>query len=182
MAAFRVKNLMVSFLPQEGRIARLPGGGGGGSGDGFGPCGACTCTFGCSCCSLATCGCTCTQCTQGCTVCSGCSGPCSAGCTCSCSCSCTGGCSGATIGLTLACGLEDPRRLDELSVLKEQLRRAMAQVEEQERVLEERMRPQTLEEVNRLEQEMSAALEELRIRRAELEKGTSKGNDDQRKY
>jgi hypothetical protein len=50
----------------------------------------------------------------------------------------------------------------ELGLLKTQLRQALANVEEHERLSEQRMRPQTMEEVDMLEQRLTAALEEIK--------------------
>jgi hypothetical protein len=62
-----------------------------------------------------------------------------------------------------------------LAALKEQLRQALAQVEAQERAVEESLRPQSVAEVEQLEQKMKAALEELRVRKEELQKKASGG-------
>jgi hypothetical protein len=65
-----------------------------------------------------------------------------------------------------------------LALLKAQLRRALLQVEIQERVqrevMDEVLRPKTLAEVEMLEQKMTAALEELKDQKAELLKRASK--------
>ena len=58
----------------------------------------------------------------------------------------------------------------ELGLLKADLRRALAQVEERERQIDEQMRPQTLEHVAALEQRLRAALDELQARREELQR------------
>jgi hypothetical protein len=60
-------------------------------------------------------------------------------------------------------------QLEDLAILKEQLKRSLANVEAQELALAERLRPQTLEEVQQLEVKLTAGLEELRMRKAELE-------------
>jgi hypothetical protein len=67
----------------------------------------------------------------------------------------------------------NPQNLKEL---KAQLRQALAQVEAQERMAEESMRPQSLEEADMLEQKLTEALEELRQHREELRR-RSAGED-----
>jgi len=57
---------------------------------------------------------------------------------------------------------------DDLSVLKRQLRLALARIEQQEQALEEQLKPQSLEEVELLEARHNKALEKLRARRDEL--------------
>ena len=60
-----------------------------------------------------------------------------------------------------------------LTELKAQLRQALAQVEAQERAAAESMRPQSLEEVDMLEQKLTEALEELRQHKDELRRRAS---------
>jgi hypothetical protein len=60
---------------------------------------------------------------------------------------------------------------EDLAVLKAQLRQALAQVEAQERVQSEMMRPQTLDEASALEEKLEAALEEVQARKEELQEG-----------
>ncbi len=45
----------------------------------------------------------------------------------------------------------------------------------QKQVLTESLRPQTLEQVQEIEEKLSGALEEMRMRRAELEQDSPKG-------
>jgi len=54
--------------------------------------------------------------------------------------------------------------------LKEQLKQALANVEEQERAADASMQPKTLAEVQDLEKKLTDALEEVRSRRTQLEK------------
>lgn len=61
-------------------------------------------------------------------------------------------------------------RPEELSVLKEQLRRTLAQIEEQEGALETKMGPRTLEEAEALEEKLKDALEELKAHKERLQK------------
>jgi hypothetical protein len=59
---------------------------------------------------------------------------------------------------------------EQLAALKTQLQQRLARVEARERVLEGRLRPQTLTDVELLEQKMVEALKELRARKEELQK------------
>jgi 16S rRNA G1207 methylase RsmC len=60
-----------------------------------------------------------------------------------------------------------------LAELKAQLRQSLAQVEAQEQVMAESMKPQTVEEVDMLEQKLTEALHELRHHKEELRRRTS---------
>ncbi len=62
-----------------------------------------------------------------------------------------------------------------LTVLKSQLQRALQNVEAQERVMQEQMRPQSEAEVDALMQRMETALEELRSLRANMQQQRSGG-------
>jgi len=66
-------------------------------------------------------------------------------------------------------------QLEELTILKQQLRQALRVIEMQKQVLTESLRPQTLEQVQEIEEKLSGALEEMRMRRAELEQDSPKG-------
>jgi hypothetical protein len=57
-----------------------------------------------------------------------------------------------------------------LSALKEQLKQQLADVEQQEQATEESLRPQTVSQVDQLQVKLQAAMDELKTRRAELEK------------
>jgi hypothetical protein len=57
-----------------------------------------------------------------------------------------------------------------LSALKEQLKRHLAEVEKQQAAAEERLQPQTVEEIDMLTNKLNDALQELKGRRAELSK------------
>ncbi len=59
---------------------------------------------------------------------------------------------------------------EDLAFLKQQLNKALADLEVTERALEESMRPQTVEQVEELEQKLADALEELKKRKGELQK------------
>jgi hypothetical protein len=65
---------------------------------------------------------------------------------------------------------------ENLATLKAQLQQALAQVEGQERAMEESQKPQTAEEAEALEQKLVEALEELRQHRDELRR-RSAGED-----
>jgi hypothetical protein len=60
--------------------------------------------------------------------------------------------------------------LQQLAVLKEQLRQGLKQVEEAEKALTEAVKPQSLDQIADLEKRMASALEELKARRDELSK------------
>jgi hypothetical protein len=81
----------------------------------------------------------------------------------------SGGC-----GATLQCaGSIDPGPIaqgQDLARLKEQLRQALNNVEAAEKALDERLKPQTVEEVEDLQKKMQDALGALEERKAELQK------------
>lgn len=192
---FKVRDLMIAVLPESGggeapqQLVCNP------TLAGCTRCTACTDCTRCTGCTCSACS-NCTGCT-GCTPCSDCTGctGCTNGCT-NCtytacgggSCGCTGasGCNlcstACTVCTDLTCGgfaskgpLEGIAAQPEaLAQLKEQLRQAMAQVEEQERALDESMLPQTIDEVDQLEAKLQAALEELRARRETLQQRGAK--------
>lgn len=151
---FKVRDLMIQVLPDEADL---------GGGTPAAGCGACTLCSQCSNCSVATCfetcGLTCGACTivtmPGCGV---------TGCGCSCSCYAS---IGISVVLPLAAG--PGRSLDILWRLKDQLRAALGQINEQENQLVEGMRPRTLEDVDLLEKKLGEAQEDLRKRRQQLE-------------
>jgi hypothetical protein len=91
--------------------------------------------------------------------------PCSGDCTHN-YCSVTGSCPNSVKQV-----LTPEAHLQELAQLKDQLSRALADVEQRERALGEALQPTTLEEVNALEAKLEAALEELRARKADLDPG-----------
>ncbi|MEM9598499.1 MAG: hypothetical protein AAGD06_29805 [Acidobacteriota bacterium] len=118
-------------------------------------CDGCTsCTDGCTACTDGCTACTdgCTSCTDGCTACTD-------GCT-----SCTDGSSARVAGGEVAAG-----RLARLTALRTQLRRRLADVEEEAQILERGLEPRTLEEVEALEAQLDDAKAALAERRAELE-------------
>jgi len=98
---------------------------------------------------------------------------------CVCTAYCSRGCSGACSGpASLDPGWFDPGRppempgvptIEDLGILKQQLRKALEQVEVHERVLEESLKPKTLEEVEQLEVKLKEALAELHARKTELQ-------------
>jgi hypothetical protein len=61
-------------------------------------------------------------------------------------------------------------RPEHLGQLKEELRAALERVEAEEQRVAEQMKPQSLEEVQQLEEKLTEALAELKKRRKELEK------------
>ena len=146
-------------------------------GCGFGGCSFFTCAESCaecSACTALTCG-HCSHCTA---TCGHSCGHCSGG--------CTATCQGAThhppalLCAGTGCIASDPGVItrmaaDDLAVLKDQLRIAMQQVDRREEALRAAaqgaaLQPQTIAEVDALEKKLSEALDELRTRRAELQK------------
>lgn len=83
----------------------------------------------------------------------------------------TGGCAPGTGGKLVQ---DTGRHLQELGILKEQLKQSLVQVEAQERAFAESLQPQTLDELQQLEDKLTGALEELRARRGEIERNTPK--------
>ncbi|HKP51734.1 MAG TPA: hypothetical protein VJ183_03685 [Chloroflexia bacterium] len=57
-----------------------------------------------------------------------------------------------------------------MTLLKEQLKQALANVEERERVQQGGQPPSTMAEVEELEQKLTDALEELRAQKAQMQK------------
>jgi hypothetical protein len=62
----------------------------------------------------------------------------------------------------------DRLRVEDLAFLKEELRQELAKVESREQELEERLRPQTLEQVTVLEEKLTDALKELQEHKKRL--------------
>jgi hypothetical protein len=68
-----------------------------------------------------------------------------------------------------------------LAALKEQLRQHLAAVEEQEKTVGESLKPQTIAEVDDLQAKLQGAMDELKARRAELDKQEkSKGKESEK--
>lgn len=55
-----------------------------------------------------------------------------------------------------------------LAALKEQLKQQIAEIEKQQAAIEERLLPQTVEEIDTLAEKLHVAIEELKIRKSEL--------------
>lgn len=167
--------------------------GGGGCDDDSGvdcgdSCFDCTDTCGCT----GTCGCTdtcgCTN-TCGCTAtCGAVTCGCTATCRCTATCGCTDACTNRCTRLLTNCGAESIRppviarmAASDLAKLKTQLSLAMKQVSQRESVLAaaaeaKAVVPQTLAQVDALEQKLSEAMEELRARRVEIQKAAGPAN------
>jgi hypothetical protein len=146
--AFRVRDLVINVLPEGGREAdcALTGCGLGFSHCRFGSCDFATiCIF------------------SGCRECSGaftCIGATNCG-----GCTLNVTCGGSPSLLLGGAGDVDPQAL---ATLKAQLREALRAVESAEQTLAERMSPQSIEEVEALEQKLQGALEELKARKEQL--------------
>jgi hypothetical protein len=76
-------------------------------------------------------------------------------------------CGVPTCGQTLQVAASDPQAL---AALKAQLQQALAEVDKQGKAAEEALRPQTVAEVDALQKKLQDAMDELKTRRAELEK------------
>lgn len=83
----------------------------------------------------------------------------------------TGGCKPGTGGKL---GADIGQYLDDLAILKAELTATLSRVEARERVVEESLRPQSLDEVQQLEEKLTEALDELRERRTEIEQAAPK--------
>jgi hypothetical protein len=147
--AFRVRDLVINVLPEGGGEAAdcaLTGCGLGFSHCRFGSCDFATiCIF------------------SGCRECSGaftCIGATNCG-----GCTLNVTCGGGPSLLFGSAGDVDPQAL---ATLKAQLREALRAVESAEQTLAERMSPQSIEEVEALEQKLHGALEELKARKEQL--------------
>jgi len=147
MRRFRVRDLMINVLPEEGVLRA-------------------------DCCQVRTAGFTlvlnppCGPCTWG-ETCVPCSfNPCTGGVT-----PLGPGCHPAVSRITKDHVVLPRGSPEELAILRDELRQALAQVEAQERVQSEAMRPQTLDEATALEEKLEGALEEVRARKEELREG-----------
>lgn len=78
----------------------------------------------------------------------------------------------------------DPRQKDflpdpiVLAILKRQLQDALAIVQEEERAIDERMRLKTVEDAQALEDQLEAALKEVRLQKEQLLHKTADGQED----
>ena len=169
--AFRVRDLMITVLPEEGRPPL------GCPGPTFPNCGFRSCAITDICgyatpCNIGTRCIGTTRC-PGISQLGGCDlSPCSLT-------PCTDGCSRCTDNAT-PCHTPTTKAVGfvsdgELALLKADLQGALAQIEAEEVGRAERDKPQSIEEIDRLEAEINAALDELRARRDELEGGGGEG-------
>jgi hypothetical protein len=79
-------------------------------------------------------------------------------------------CGGTETGCHRATLVTSPSQsLAALEALKEQLKRQIAEIEKQEAAIEECLLPRTVEEIDMLARKLHVALEELKVRKAELE-------------
>ena len=72
-----------------------------------------------------------------------------------------------TKGRSCFCKISDPR---DLAILKEELKGALLDIENKERVIAEAMRPKSISEVEELEEKLNAALGEIRTQKMQLQK------------
>jgi len=96
---------------------------------------------------------------------------------CSCSCTCTNSCRDCTVTNASAlsfCGHKCLVRPEDLAALKEEMKRALAQIEEKERSMQGEMAPKSVKEAEELEQKLTEALNEVRALKAKLRKAPRK--------
>lgn len=126
-------------------------------------CGFCThfATFGCGCSVCSVCS-HCSVVTCGCTACSVVTVPCRLHSICGRSFVCT--------PTFEAFPVDVPA--EHLAALKDELRATLKKMEAQEKLVNERQQPQTLEQVDQVEKKLNEALDTLKQRRAELQKRT----------
>jgi hypothetical protein len=70
----------------------------------------------------------------------------------------------------VAPGQPQPSSRQTLDALKVELRLRLAMIEEQERIMDEHLQPQTREQIEQLEKKLEEALDELRARRRAMDK------------
>lgn len=190
---FKIKDLMIKIIPEEGKMAEGQLAGCGDCTNCTVKCTACTDTPGCrgGCSDWFTCkggsqvtaaGCgltcapnTCRVCTFVCTdECSACSQQVL---TCKCTDSPTcrvGTCGYGSCNRTYGVEAGQPLTLENLAVLKAQLRQQLAAIEEQEKLAHESLKPATLEEAEALEKKLVEALDEIKAITADLKKKKKK--------
>jgi hypothetical protein len=84
-------------------------------------------------------------------------------------------CPGATVVGPTPTIVPDPTAAgNQLAALKAQLQEALADIEKQQKALEESLRPQTVADVEQLQEKMKEAMSELDKRKAELQKKPDK--------
>ena len=72
-----------------------------------------------------------------------------------------------TQGRSCFCKISDPR---DLAILKEELRGALLDIENKERIITAAMRPKSISEIEELEEKLTAALGEIRAQKVKLQK------------
>ena len=151
MAQFKVRDLMINVV-QEGQALQQE------------------CPLN-SFCPNNTCGFTIILCLLPTNPCGGCTlnitvpcGPCSLGNTC-------GSIGPCTLGFSLAPGL---RQAGDLGALKQELKRVLGEIEAQERALDDSLQPQTLADIELLEEKITLGLKELQSRKEQLQRDSLK--------
>jgi hypothetical protein len=84
--------------------------------------------------------------------------------------SCIGSrCGGCTLDISQLPGFQQEVRAEDLAALKAQLTQALSEVERAEQVLADSMRPQSIDEIEALEDKLEDALSELKQRKEQLQ-------------
>ncbi|REF99919.1 hypothetical protein DFJ67_5965 [Asanoa ferruginea] len=165
MPVFKVRDLMINLLPEGGGpLPRCPG-------VSLPNCAANSCFN----VSVIGCGVTCpaiTRCTHGTLI----ADTCPASSCYNYTCEVTNFSRGCGQGYTCLMPGEGIGQAEDLTLLKQQLRLALEQVEAQEAARDEAERPQTIEEVDQLTERLNDALDELRRRRVELSERPADGD------
>ena len=71
--------------------------------------------------------------------------------------------------------LDEGVQVEHLTALKEELRTTLQRMEAHEKAVQERQKPQSIEQIDEAEKKLSEAFEELKQRRAELQKRSQGG-------
>jgi hypothetical protein len=87
---------------------------------------------------------------------------------------CAGG-SGCGVGSPIDIGPGPVIQPGDLAALKEELRQMLNAVEQQEQAMAERMRPQSVEQIDTLQEKLKGAIAELDRQKADLQKRGTKG-------
>jgi hypothetical protein len=68
----------------------------------------------------------------------------------------------------------------QLAILKAQLQQVLARVEDEERVIEARLEPRSVEDIEFLQKKLTSALEELGVKKEQLKKEQLKKKGDEK--
>jgi hypothetical protein len=93
--------------------------------------------------------------------------------------SCIGSrCGGCTLDISRLPGFQQGARAEDLAALKTQLTQALREVERFEQVLADSMRPQSIDEIEVLEDKLEDALSELKQRKEQLQERGRPGDQE----